>query len=184
MLSLFCTSSALGSYRNQHDTINQKNIAHIERNSDSIATIQANLSQEQVFLSYVEENETIHVVTISKTSHEVFTVCTDSVFDHHINEFLDFLTIKPDQLDNNSKLKAYINAGVYLYNTLLRPVHSIIKGNSLIINREGRLESIPFEALMTDSVDMSTEDQIDILTLPYMLHRHAISYSFSAGISK
>lgn len=73
--------------------------------------------------------------------------------------------------------QAYATAAYALYQQLIAPL-GLQEGKGLLVVPDGPLTYLPFVALVTAPVEAG-----ELLSaLPYMLHRHAIHYSYSAAI--
>ncbi len=75
--------------------------------------------------------------------------------------------------------KAYCEAAGHLYNLFLAPVEPLIRGKRLTIIPDGKLGTIPFEALINprDTAGMKSYS-----TLPYITRDYAIGYGYSSTL--
>ena len=79
-----------------------------------------------------------------------------------------------------SDFSAYTRAAHHIFRQIIAPVEKKIQASTLIIIPDNELTSLPFEALLTTPVDTTMAK--DFRTLPYLLHRHSISYSYSTAL--
>lgn len=75
--------------------------------------------------------------------------------------------------------RAYAESAAGLYRLMLSPLEPLIRDKRITIIPDGLLNYLPFEALLTAPV--STES-VHYHDLPYLIHRHAVSYSYSASL--
>jgi CHAT domain-containing protein len=144
-------------------------------NIADVNSLQELIDKEAVLLSYFigEKNGgRLYIFAISKNDFEVFDLPKYSDLDAKI------------RLMRNSiyyKIKDKFIATSYALYKQLFP-KSFANKKQLIIIPDGRLGSIPFEALLTDKVDTKDAKNINNKTLPYLIKKQAISYAYSATL--
>lgn len=149
----------------------------------SIATIQANLDNDQLLLEYFITNNELIVFKISNHNFEVITIALNTDLEKDINAFREsiygyYLRTKTfEDYHKELYLTNYKQLGEKLYQTLLDPVLRNIHEDRLTIILAGHLGFLPFEALLTDS--STTED---FREMPYLVNKYAISYCYSATL--
>ena len=72
-------------------------------------------------------------------------------------------------------LSIYYNTAYKLYNLLLAPVEEII-GERLVILVDGLLSSIPFDALLYQANDVTSNE---LSKYPFLIYKHQISFAYS-----
>ncbi len=146
----------------------------------SIKEIQNQLLKEnETLIEYFLGDSSIYIFAMTKLSYIVNRVKRDSSFNQQLKTFRK--TLNQPNLINHSKVnyQEYISSAHSLYNYLIAPVDSLIKGKDLIIVPDGELALIPFEALLTNKASSA---EIDYQSLPYLIKKHAISYANSATL--
>lgn len=78
---------------------------------------------------------------------------------------------------------AFVATARELYKLLIEPIERQIEGKQLIVVPDGVLQFVPFEALLTADVP-TTGDMRSYRTLPYLIRRLPIAYSYSATLVK
>jgi len=139
------------------------------RAAPSIADIQKLLGSDKTVVSYfvAEKSARLYAFIITQKSFRVYASTLPPDFDRLIRGFTNSIFyMAPD---------AYEEYAVRLSKLLLRGVPAT---KEVIIIPAGRLGTIPFEALVTGSIPK----QPNFSNYPYLLHRSAISYEFSAGL--
>jgi CHAT domain-containing protein len=76
---------------------------------------------------------------------------------------------------------AFVSASRNLYKALIEPVEEYIAGKHVIIVPDGVLHFVPFEVLLTEDVP-DGGDARSYRTLPYLIRKNPISYSYSATL--
>ncbi|NNE35739.1 MAG: CHAT domain-containing protein [Rhodothermales bacterium] len=77
----------------------------------------------------------------------------------------------------------YVTSASALYRQLLQPLDDMLGNKDHIIVPHGILHNLPFETLLFEEVDVPTDStSLSYSTLPYLLKRNAISYSYSATL--
>src|SRR5690606_8420623 len=74
----------------------------------------------------------------------------------------------------------YCTSAHYLYTLLLHPFEETIKNKTLINVPDGKLNYVPFEALLTDMPD--TTGTVQFNKLPYLIHKNSMNYAYSANL--
>jgi CHAT domain-containing protein len=74
----------------------------------------------------------------------------------------------------------YLSTASQLSRMILPPLVRQTVGDHIVIIPDGELYYIPFEALLTRS--QKAEADVDYRTLPYLIKKYAISYSYSSAL--
>lgn len=77
------------------------------------------------------------------------------------------------------QFSAYCKSAFDLYRLLLFPFEEIISDKKITVTPDGILNYLPFEALLTESADLST---VHFHDLSYLILRHTVSYGYSAAL--
>lgn len=143
--------------------------------------LQESLEENQVLIEYVQGIDHWYVFAISKKSQGFHQL--ESAPDE-ISLMLS--TFQAQLHEGNLDHKAFTlfsEMGHTLYASLLPAELQLPSEARLIIVPDGPLTELPFETLLTQSVIAPEEERAIIQawrSLPYLLHDHAIQYSFSA----
>ena len=155
-------------YRLKYDinTVNETQVADLLE--EGTVLIEYFVGEKSIFLAEIWANK-------QPGSYQLF----------HIHEFkkpVDFDEVIEEFTESIEDLsrKSFIRNGHQLYQWLLEPVlskHSNL--NRLIIVPDAQLHHLPFEALLTEKPDLQATDYN---ALPYVLHKFAVSYHYSATL--
>ena len=113
---------------------------------------------------------------LTKNSADYFSVSIASIFLKQIDEFREIIISKDFSDESESR---YCELAHHLYRQLIAPVEELLTGRSLIIIPDGKLASIPFEALLTSRVQGPDNNSKDY---PYLIKQHPVSYGYSSTI--
>ena len=108
---------------------------------------------------------------VNTGSLKFYRIIADSTFQDYYNKFLstfDLYWIKSRFMEN---FRVYTESGYYLYKKLLPEI-----SKEMLIIPEGRLQYIPFEALLTEFPD--TTEYPYYKCFPYLLHKADIRYDY------
>lgn len=136
-----------------------------------VKSLQQVLDNETVLLSYfiADKGNRVYIFAVSKNRFEVFDA--------------------PKIPDLDAKLRLMRNTIYYkVFDKFMPIAHALYKQllpksftskKQMVVIPDGRLGTIPFEALLTQKVDAKT---VAVKDLPYLIKRHAISYAYSATL--
>ena len=134
----------------------------------SVADIQSKLDEQTTLLEFFTSDSATYAFTITKSSIDVQELATPDLA-NKVNGFNQSITSKD--------LKAYKKYGYELYQKLVSPIASKIKGNQLIIVPDGPLWHLNFDLLLTRKSDSNNPKE-----LPYLVKEYIISYANSATL--
>jgi CHAT domain-containing protein len=80
----------------------------------------------------------------------------------------------------NEDSKQYCVSANKLYNILIQPFSALIHDKKITIIPDGKLSYIPFEALLVELPD--TSSQIQFARLPYFIRNNTVNYAYSANL--
>lgn len=149
-----------------------------------LADVRQTLKNNEVILEYVlNENDSIpelYVFLISIEEILFEKIPIDTGFIKSIENVFRFMA-NPDYLFTRSKSsKLFCTDSYDIYKKLLLPFESNIKNKKITIIPDGKLNYLPFEALLTEMPD--TSGVIAFNKLPYLVISNPVNYSFSAGM--
>lgn len=189
---LLKTDSILFQLKKQRDELNQ----HLERNyidyydmkysnsMISISDVQQNLKSNEVMIEYVlNENDTvpeIYAFIFTNNQIKFSKLNADSTFISSLEETFRFISNPAYLFTRNNTSKKFCLKAHYLYQILLQPFAELIQKKKIIIVPDGKLNYLPFEALLTEMPD--TSGLVQFNSLPYLILNHTINYSYSANL--
>lgn len=130
------------------------------------------LTEGQTLLEYFVGDSTIFAFLIKKDDYQVHAIPLDFPLAKWVNQLRQNIS-QPHTFN----LETYAEAAVHLYQRLFKPFADQVSAQ-LIIIPDGILANIPFEALLT----AAPENIYVAQKLPYLLHKHQISYNYSATL--
>jgi len=145
----------------------------------SVSEVQNNLKENQVLIEYSLLNDSsIYIFGISKDVFKFIPLKADEKLFQNLEELLDL--IKNDNIlqFNAELLRKFQTSSYYLYNSLIQPLSDLIDGKELIINPDEQLWYLPFEVLLTDTLDQSKSYG----KLPYLIKKNPINYAYSTQL--
>ena len=145
--------------------------------------VQQELTSNQALIEYVVGENHLYTFLITSEKVEFFFEEIDTSFFNQINDLRESLyqywllpaeNRSPEMLQQSSV--AYSENAHGLFNTLLGPLGEL--PTQLIIVPSKSLGYIPFEVLLTER----PKNPMQYKDLPYLIHKHRISYNFSAAL--
>jgi len=128
------------------------------------------LSEDEVLLEYFVGNNELYLFWVS--AHQA-----------GLERLGEFIQIEKDVKDFRNTIlsqdDSYFGSALSLYKTLLEPVQEQLIGKSLVIIPDGALGYIPFEALLTQAVDVESYTE----RTPFLLWEHPVRYFFSVQVA-
>lgn len=136
-----------------------------------IESLQQVLDNETVLLSYfiADKGNRVYIFAVSKNGFEVFDEPKIADLDAKLRLMRNTIYYKV--------FDKFIPTSQALYKQLIPKSFSSKK--HIVVIPDGRLGTIPFEALLTQRVDAKT---IEVKDLPYLIKKQAISYAYSATL--
>ncbi len=139
-------------------------------NIPSIASVAQLLTDSQAVISYfiADKSERLYMFYISKSKFRITNTLKAEDFDRYLSGYRNSIYYNVKD--------TYISTALTLHDQLIPSIEKHI--TSLTIIPTGRLGIIPFEALLTDNVDVNTDyDQ-----LPYLLRDYDINTQYAAAL--
>lgn len=143
----------------------------------SIDQIQKKLSPKQALVEFSLADSTLYVFAANSQNKQLTTTRIDKSFSNNLLLLRQQLTGKEFNNYSGSDFITFVQASYHLYQTLLLPVQSIIKGKELIIIPDGELGYISFDVLLTSMPDTTKHLY---RKLPYLIRESALTYAPSA----
>ncbi len=146
--------------------------------------VQQKLKENQVIFEFVlNESDTINALytfIISKQNLSFNKQVLDNAFLNEIETVYHFMSNPNFLLTTNQESIDFCVASNALYNNLISPFSVQIQNKSLIIVPDGKLNYLPFEALLEDLPD--TAKTVEFNQLAYLIHNYSINYSNSVNL--
>ncbi|MEA3458747.1 MAG: CHAT domain-containing protein, partial [Candidatus Thermoplasmatota archaeon] len=144
----------------------------------NISEIKNCIGKSKALIQYAVFDKEIFISVITSDSSLIISKTVDSIFFHQIENLYKMFAVNMNN-HNIDDFMTYILFSNNLYRLLFEPFTDIIKNKDLIIIPDGRLGYLPFETLITEIPDI---DEIDYRSLPYLLKKHSVSYSYSSTL--
>ena len=135
------------------------------------------LNEETLLLNYVidKSNYQLYIMSFSKNEKDFKSIALPKTFSEDIETF--HRLVQSSLLPRADKKQQYIKNGHELYELLIEPMATSLKGKKrLVIIRDDALHLLPFEALLTDN------QSAEFSELPYLVKDFEISYHYSTGL--
>jgi len=155
-----------------------------QQNKIELADVQNQLDDQRALLSYFVGDTSIYTLLILKDRSQLFKIQKPADWEDIINNFQEAITLSDtderfNKYNKKSFAKFVTNAHI-LYRCLLQgPLEELNNIPHLKIIPDAELNYIPFDLLLTNSVDTSSVNYIE---LPYLLKQKTISYAYSAAL--
>jgi len=153
----------------------------------SIKEIQSKMSEDEILIEYVfnetqesDENPTLHYFLIQKNNVEFQEIIIDRNFEKNIQSLFSFLSDKDFLNIKNAESVAFCKSSNYLYNKLLNPLKESLAHKKITIIPDGKINYIPFDALIESIPD--TTKLIQFNRLDYCIKKYNFNYSNSANL--
>lgn len=153
----------------------------------ALADLHKHIAKDEVIIEYVfdrnrisNKSENLYILLATKTATDFRKIPIDSMFFNdidHVYRFLsaaDFINIRLEDY------RKYIISANNLYKILIQPFSNQILDRSITIIPDGKLNYIPFDALLA-TVPASVE-KLDFKNLDYLVNRYLFNYSFSTNL--
>jgi len=144
----------------------------------SIKQIRRNLSRKENLLEYfisTDQNglKSVFIFVVTRTESHIFQRPLDDSFyvdldvvSHYLHEFNPF----SESHERYDSLKTSLYA---IYEQLIKPVESVLKGKNLVIVPDEELAYLPFDALLSE---YHPESILNYAGLDYLLKKYNITY--------
>jgi CHAT domain-containing protein len=151
----------------------------------SVQKVQQSLDRREAFIEFFinaekKSNEgEIYTFVITDNEFKIIRKPVNSELNETIDHFLKF--IKNGMVLNTRKADyiQYTRDAYELYKLLIDPVVTSMQNYRLVIVPDDKLSYLPFDAFLSSAADTS---KMDFRNLDYLVHHHAISYTYSATL--
>ncbi|MEL6698732.1 MAG: CHAT domain-containing tetratricopeptide repeat protein [Bacteroidota bacterium] len=145
-----------------------------ERQIVSRTEVQQSLEEDAGMLTYVLGDEKAYALILTRDTFVIHSFAIDEGNLADIQDFRQAIYL-PFMGSAPSDQTAYSASAHQLYNEWIAPIQSYLP-SQLIIVPDGILSYLPFEALLTESID----PDLPYHSYPFLLKEKEISYAFSA----
>jgi len=155
-----------------------------KQNQTQLADLQQSLDNETALLEYFVGDSSIYTMLILKGHTQLFKTLKPANWQKLNNNFREVFTLsnREDQFNkyNKKSFKKFVTNANALHQYLLQqPLKELNNISHLKIIPDAELNYIPFDLLLTRSVDTSS---VDYKNLPYLIKQKTISYAYSAAL--
>ncbi len=140
---------------------------------------QSLLSENQTVISYFIDGDKLWIFTINRDNFKMSGIRIPEVFSNGLNNFMNAIRsfpVVPHQFMQNN-LAVYQATAKFLRKLLIGPVEDQLQ-KRLVIVPDGRLNYLPFEALLDDSADTTQM----FAEYPFLVKKYAINYNYSVRL--
>jgi len=152
-----------------------------QQNQTQLADVQNKLNTKTMLIEYFVGDSTIYILSIQKNQSKLYQLTKPTNWNEVIDSFRLALTDTETILAGaNIHQKEFVQYGHLLYEWLLQQPFEDMDNQieRLQIIPDAELNYIPFELLLTETVDNGT---INYKQLPYLLRQQSIGYVYSAA---
>jgi CHAT domain-containing protein len=151
----------------------------------SIQKIQGSLERREAFVEYFindggkKSESELYTFVITNQEYKIIRRAINPELDATIDHFLRFIKNGEVLKTRRADFVEYTKNALQLYKLLIEPVEPSLIDYRLVIVPDDKLSYLPFDAFLVSSPDTS---RMDFRNLDYLVHHHAISYTYSATL--
>lgn len=119
-----------------------------------IEEVKGQLTEEQVVLDYFLTDNRMFVLAVQKEGEEMLEISIDSSFSDALTAYRKYIESVDAESDSFDRKAHYVQLSYHLYSKLIQPFSEIIKGKQLFIIPDRELNLIPFETLISDTINL------------------------------
>ncbi len=137
------------------------------------------LDRQQTLISYFVGESNMFIFCVSPSEIHMLHLEKNFPLEVWIEDFIKTIRqFNPGGGDVSYQNQKYVFLAQELYNALIQPVESFIKGQRLIIIPGGVLGYLPFEALISEM----PESFSDYGKLKFLIHQYEIGYTYATSL--
>jgi len=151
--------------------------------SPKISELQRTLDNKTAFIEYFIGNKFIFVFVATRSQAQFYQVAKTPQFENNLVALRTSLT-SVALLQTNPKAAYYLftKNAFSVYNNYLQPFLPA-QCNRLVFVSDGLLNYVPFEALLTQKIELNPQDTLySFQNLPYLVKNYTINYNYSASL--
>ena len=141
----------------------------------SLAEVQSKLDTQTALLEYALGEKQSYLMVITKTGISLVPIAGNKKLKPLMNSYYEALI-------NESEVKNFALVSHKLYEALLKPAEKYLKNKSRLLVIAPSLESIPFEALISQKASANAIKNDDYSQLNYLINQYQVSYHYSATL--
>jgi len=151
----------------------------------SVQKIQGSLERREAFVEYFindggkKSDGELYTFVITNQEYKIIRRAINSELDATIDHFLRFIKNGEVLKTRRADFVEYTKNALLLYKLLIEPFEPSLIDYRLVIVPDDKLSYLPFDAFLVSSPDTS---KMDFRNLDYLVHHHAISYTYSATL--
>jgi CHAT domain-containing protein len=149
----------------------------------SLQKIQGSLERREAFIEYfinegLKQNDgELYTFVITNQEYKIIRRPINSELDETIDHFLKFIRNGEVLKTQKADYIEYAKNASKLYKLLIGPIETSIIDYRLVIVPDDKLSYLPFDAFLVSAPDTN---KMDFRNLDYLVHHHAVSYTYSA----
>jgi len=147
-------------------------------NENLLDNLRSQLGEDELYLKYFDAGKKIVLFIVSPDKVFVETLEVTDALKTAIKTYCHFIQTGDPSLVDLTGLHDFCSSGFLLYQLLFDSIKDFMHGKVLIIETNGILDGIPFDALLTRDVKPAS---VAFSTLPYMIREYNMMCSHSAG---
>jgi CHAT domain-containing protein len=148
-------------------------------NIQLLELLQKKLGKDEVYLKFFDADQSIYLFIVTNGRFGLTEIHKTSEFRAVIENFNKFINEIPPGEITLQQLTDYCNSGHQLFLSLIQPVREFTPNNTLILEGNGMLNELAFDALLTCAIHPAV---ISYSGLPFMVYDYTIRGSSSAGL--
>jgi CHAT domain-containing protein len=151
----------------------------------SVQKIQQSLARREAFIEYfINENKRskikeLYTFVITDSEYRILRSPLNRNFNESVDQLLSFIKDGMVLKTRKADYLKYTRNAHYLYKTLIEQVVTYMDNYRLVIVPDDKLSYLPFDAFLASEADST---KMDFRNLDYLVHHHAISYTYSATL--
>ncbi|MFA5815489.1 MAG: CHAT domain-containing tetratricopeptide repeat protein [Bacteroidales bacterium] len=158
-------------------------------NSDELVKKQVNnllkaFRKRRQLLCFHQIDSTILVFNVLHSKISFSEIPISSSLKQELGKFNTLLTTPQQGNYHNFDILEFSQCGTYLYRILLKPFISVDLTKEILINKDGLLNTVPFEALVIDTVIQNLKTLHEFRELPFVLKKLNLSYTSGFRLTK
>jgi CHAT domain-containing protein len=149
--------------------------------------IQSQLNRDETVLDYLLSNQSnngkrrLYIFILTRNRINFTEISLDSAF----NKYVGIVTKqnKPDAVSAVSEetFREYTSALYYLYESLVRPAETFIRGKRVVVIPDEEIALLPFDAFLKKK---PASAETDYEGLPFLIKDYAISFRYASSLNR
>lgn len=151
----------------------------------SVQKIQQNLNRREAFIEYfINESKQgrpgeLYTFVITDHEYRLIRKSIHTEFDTRLDQILKFIRNSNVLTTHKADYLSYADNAYSLFKFLIEPITPFMENFRLVLVPDDKLAYLPFDALLASPADTT---KMDFRNLDYLVHHHAISYTYSATL--